>query len=181
MTVSHLNQKTTDLQFELVPNPYKQHLQGFWNYTARLFLPVLAIHFFLLLAFSLSVAVHLGILGAISFALFLRILFSQRQSSVSNNHFLVIGPKHLAIRHDEQSVSNIDRQSLVIEAIGWGPCEEELLPAVRIRLGSEMITIGTTSSETSWTNLQQSVQATDYLLTKKDWEICARTLGFPPS
>jgi len=54
--------------------------------------------------------------------------------------------------------------SIKIEHIGWGTETDTLLPAVRISNGITSFTIGTMKSDNTWSNVQKSVEYTDYVV-----------------
>ena len=164
----HISQEQINLRVELAPNPYGQHLNAVRAYTLGLLLPVLLFHIMLFSFFSVATSTHLLCLGVFACSMgFLTKQFLKR-SYKRSKRYLIINESHFELKAGKQIISRMDRENTRIETIGWGPCEEALLPAVRIiHESGKVLTIGASFSERTHRGLSKSVQATDFILAKE--------------
>ncbi|PHN05190.1 hypothetical protein [Flavilitoribacter nigricans] len=167
MTLIHSTTPGTTLQIALSPNPYREHLRDVWYFTRFLALPVLLFHMILIAFFQLPHGLHAGLVGGFFVVLGAMLFFRQRSETQPQPATLFINDHFLEIRNGGDPL-RLDKRDIELEFIGWGGCEEALLPAVRIRrAGEAVVTIGAVSSQEPWTDIRRSVQATEYILPEQ--------------
>ncbi|MCB0632389.1 MAG: hypothetical protein KDD15_21765, partial [Lewinella sp.] len=101
------------------------------------------------------------------------------QQPLPANSTLTISEQTIEVRQGDKACISVNKADLRFEMIGWGPCTEELLPAVRIYRDAKLLwTIGASKSDENWKNIRRSVQTTDMVLPPQtDWKIFTRALS----
>lgn len=171
MTLIHPTTQKTKLRVVLPQNPYQLHLRKFWHYTLGLTLPVISLHVLLSALAVLEVQQHLSVLGVFAVLAFMAVRFLQTQAPGTPTKELLIETDTITLVSEEQYI-RLSKKELQLEYLGWGPCVQALMPAVRIsHAGRPLITIGARTAEGSWTDIRRSVQATDCLIQENlNWD-----------
>lgn len=179
MTLSRLHPSPQiQLTYELFPNHYRRHLQAFWWYTGGVAGPLLLAHTGLWELFHLPYGRHFSLLALLGLVLYTSIRYLLHRLPKEMKTTLIVSEEAIMIRRGGEGLHKYSKRDLQLEMIGWGPCEEALLPAVRIFNGTELLlTIGAANSDVKWSNIRHTVQATDLVLSPQtDWKVFLRTL-----
>lgn len=178
MTLRHSLPPKTKLEYKLHPNYYRQHLLSFWWYTGAMALPVLLAHLGLWKLFQLPYAIHFSLIGLLAVILTLSIRYFLGNHADPLLTSLLISDQKIHIKQQNKKVQKVNKADLQLEMISWGPCEEELLPAVRIRYGGKsLMTIGALQNGNGDQRIRHSVQATDLVLpADENWQAFLKAL-----
>jgi hypothetical protein len=159
-------------EFTLIPNSEKIGAQRILRSILWVFLPLCVSHLLLGEVLELSWGQYLLAQLPVLIILLNLYYFFKKRMKTPQNLQLGVEIDELCLKAGDQLLYRQKLSALRFQQLGWGMDTDDLLPAIRIE-GPDFpkLVIGTTYAPHPWTNIQQSVEFTDYWLYPNDsWQ-----------
>ncbi len=170
-----------DYYFSLQPNSYQRFLQGYTRLILLVVLPLLATYCVLLAAGWPSALFCGSIMGIVLVVGSLLFYYDRRRAKTQHaTCTLAIHENRITVSGEQCPDQTVAREELTVTMLGWGEDLTNLYPAIRLTGKDLEMTIGINKGAYPFSDVRQTVQATDYLMSSPGaWQELLKALDVP--